>query len=187
LVKLDKIYTRGGDKGITSLGDGKRVKKNSIRIKACGDIDEANSSVGIAYCFCSPDIKKVLKKIQNHLFDIGGDLCVPEQKRKKFSFSKSAILYLEKQIDKNNQKLEKLNSFILPGGSKPSSFLHMARTIVRRSERSITELSGNEKVNPEIIKYINRLSDFLFVAARIENKKHGDILWIPNKNENLED
>ena len=185
MVKLDKIYTRGGDKGITSLGDGKRVKKNSIRIKACGDIDEANSSVGIACCFCSPDIKKVLKKIQNHLFDIGGDLCVPEkEKEKKFSFSIIATPYLEKQIDKNNQKLETLNSFILPGGSKPSSFLHMARAIVRRSERSITELSENEKVNPEIIKYINRLSDFLFVAARIENKKHGDILWIPNKNEN---
>ena len=189
MVKLDKIYTRGGDKGLTSLGDGKRVKKNSLRIRAYGEIDEANSSIGIACCFCSPNIKKILKKIQNHLFDIGGDLCFPEENinKKRLIFSKNATPYLEKELDKINEKLEELNSFILPGGSKSSSFLHLSRTIVRRSERSITELSDKEKVNPEIIKYINRLSDFLFVAARIENKKHGDILWVPNKNENLEE
>ncbi len=189
MVKLDKIYTRGGDKGLTSLGDGKRVKKNSKRVRAYGDIDEANASIGLASCFCSQEINKILRKIQNHLFDIGGDLCIPDKdgRKKTLSFSKTATFYLEKELDKINEKLESLNSFILPGGTKSSSFLHMARTIVRRSERSIAELNSNEKINPEIIKYINRLSDFLFVAARIENKKHGDILWVPNKNENLEE
>jgi len=189
LIKLDKIYTRGGDKGMTSLGDGKRVKKDSLRIKAYGDIDEVNSSIGIVCCFCSSNLKRILRKIQNHLFDIGADLCVPEEEnnKKKLRLSDHATSYLENELDKINEKLEALNSFILPGGSKSSSFLHLSRTIVRRSERSITKLNSTEKVNPEIIKYVNRLSDFLFVAARIENKKHGDILWIPNNNEDLED
>ena len=171
MVKLDKIYTRGGDKGLTSLGDGSRIEKNNMRIKAYGDIDEANSSLGICISFSSENIKKILLKIQNDLFDIGADLCSPDK-----------INFLESEIDNINSNLKKLDSFVLPSGSKSSSFIHLSRSLVRRAERSIVELDQKEKVNPDVLKYVNRLSDFLFVAARFENKKDGDILWVPNKN-----
>jgi cob(I)alamin adenosyltransferase len=183
LVRLNKIYTRGGDSGFTSLGDGTRVKKNIARIKACGEMDEANSSLGVAMCFCSKPLKKILTKIQNDLFDIGADLCVPKNKRRKIKnrkFLSEKINFLEQELDKLNKKLGNLKSFILPGGTEASSFLHLSRTIIRRAERSVVDLSLKEDINPEIIKYVNRLSDFLFVAARFENKKVGDILWIPN-------
>ena len=181
MVKLDKIYTRGGDSGLTSLGDGKRVKKNSLRIRAYGEIDEVNSILGIVVCYCNEFLKKIILKIQNDLFDVGADLCIPSLNEKKIILNEQNILFLEKELDKINDKLKKLDSFILPGGTKASSFLHYARTVTRRCERTIVELSSKEKINQNIIKYINRLSDFLFVAARIENIKDGDILWIPNK------
>ena len=182
MVKLDKIYTRGGDKGVTSLGDGSRVQKSNIRIKAYGDIDEANSSLGICVSFSDKSLKKTLLEIQNHLFDIGADLCFPEKSKKYVTISSDKIDFLENKIDHMNKDLDKLESFILPGGSQISSFLHLSRSHVRRAERSIIELNNKEKVSTDIIKYVNRLSDFLFVAARFENKKDGDILWIPNKN-----
>jgi cob(I)alamin adenosyltransferase len=181
LVKLDKIYTRGGDSGLTSLGDGKRVEKHSLRIRAYGEVDEVNSILGIVVCYCNEFLKKIILKIQNDLFDIGADLCIPSLKEKKIALNEKNILFLEKELDEINDKLKKLDSFILPGGTKASSFLHYARTVTRRCERTIVELSSKEKINQNIIKYINRLSDFLFVAARIENIKDGDILWIPNK------
>lgn len=181
MVKLDKIYTRGGDKGLTSLGDGSRVEKNNIRIRAYGDIDEANSSIGICIAFASVFIKEILLKVQNDLFDIGADLCFPEKSKRNVTISSNKIDFLEKQIDKINKDLGKLESFILPGGSKSSAFLHLSRSLVRRAERSIIELNEKELVNSDIIKYVNRLSDFLFVAARFENKEDGDILWAPNK------
>ena len=181
MVKLDKIYTRGGDSGLTSLGDGNRVEKHSLRIRAYGEIDEVNSILGIVVCYCNEFLKKIILKIQNDLFDIGADLCIPSLKEKKIALNEQNILFLEKELDKINDKLKKLDSFILPGGTKASSFLHYARTVTRRCERTIVELSYKEKINQNIIKYINRLSDFLFVAARIENIKDGDILWIPNK------
>ena len=181
MVKLDKIYTRGGDSGLTSLGDGKRVEKHSLRIRAYGEIDEINSVLGIVICYCNEFLKKIILKIQNDLFDIGADLCIPSLKEKKIALNEKNILFLEKELDEINDKLKKLDSFILPGGTKASSFLHYARTVTRRCERTIVELSSKEKINQNIIKYINRLSDFLFVAARIENIKDGDILWIPNK------
>ena len=115
------------------------------------------------------------------MFDIGADLCIPVKKDKKIILNSTQITFLEKELDKINSKLSKLNSFVLPGGSKASAYLHLSRTITRRCERTIVELNSKEKINKEIIKYINRLSDFLFVAARIENLKEGDILWIPNK------
>ena len=180
MVKLDKIYTKGGDKGLTSLGDGKRVSKNSLRVKSYGEVDEVNATIGIVVCYCSDHLKKNLKNIQNHLFDIGADLCIPDKNKKAKSLNEG-INMLEKEIDKMNTKLSPLKSFILPGGTKSSSFLHLARTITRRCERSLVELDSKEKINSEIIIYINRLSDFLFVAARIENMKDGDILWVPNK------
>ncbi len=182
MVKLDKIYTRGGDKGLTSLGDGSRIEKNNMRIKAYGDIDEANSSLGICISFSSENIKKILLKIQNDLFDIGADLCFPEKSKRNVTISPDKINFLESEIDNINSNLKKLDSFVLPSGSKSSSFIHLSRSLVRRAERSIVELDQKEKVNPDVLKYVNRLSDFLFVAARFENKKDGDILWVPNKN-----
>ena len=181
MVKLDKIYTRGGDKGSTSLGDGSRVDKSSARIKAYGEVDEANSSIGIAIAFSSSKIKNTLLAIQNDLFDVGADLCFPTQEKKKLTILSNRVVFLEDEIDKLNKDLSKLESFILPGGTRSSSFLHLSRSLVRRAERSIVELDKGEEVNPNVIKYINRLSDFLFVAARFENKKEGDILWVPNK------
>ncbi len=181
MVKLDKIYTRGGDKGLTSLGDGTRVNKSNSRIKAFGDIDEANSCIGVAMSFSSERINKTLIQVQNDLFDVGADLCFPPDSKKNVTILSANIEFLEKQIDDINKNLGKLESFILPSGSKASSFLHLSRSLVRRAERSIVELSQKEEVNTDILKYINRLSDFLFVAARFENKKDGDILWIPNK------
>ncbi|MEC8265281.1 MAG: cob(I)yrinic acid a,c-diamide adenosyltransferase [Pseudomonadota bacterium] len=180
MVKLDKIYTRGGDTGLTSLGNGERVKKDSLRVKSYGEVDEINSIIGVVVCYCSNKLKKTLRKIQNELFDIGAILCMPG-KKKNAKLINEAIVFLEKDIDKMNSKLSNLKSFILPGGSKSSSFLHLARTITRRCERTLVQLNSKEKMNPEIIQYINRLSDFLFVAARIENIKDGDILWVPNK------
>ena len=180
MIKLDKIYTRGGDTGTTSLGNGDRVKKDSLRVECYGEVDELNATIGVAICFCSNLQKKNLKKIQNELFDIGADLCMPQKKEKYDSISKG-VINLEKEIDKMNSKLSSLTSFILPGGTKSSSFLHLARTVTRRCERTLVKLNSKEKIDPEIIKYINRLSDFLFVLARIENIKDGDILWVPNK------
>ena len=182
MVKLDKIYTRGGDSGLTSLGDGKRIEKHSLRIRAYGEIDEVNSTLGIVACYCTEFLKKIILKIQNDLFDIGADLCIPSLKEKKIILNEQNVLFLEKELDEMNAKLKKLESFILPGGTKASSFLHCARTVTRRCERTIVELNSKEKINKNIIKYINRLSDFLFVAARIENIEDGDILWVPNKN-----
>ena len=182
MVKLDKIYTRGGDSGLTSLGDGKRIEKHSLRIRAYGEVDEVNSILGIVACYCNKFLKKIILKIQNDLFDIGADLCIPSLKEKKIILNEQNVIFLEKELDAMNDRLKKLDSFILPGGTKASSFLHCARTVTRRCERTIVELNSKEKINKNIIKYINRLSDFLFVAARIENIEDGDILWIPNKN-----
>ena len=180
MVKLDKIYTRGGDTGLTSLGNGDRVKKDSLRVKSYGEVDEINAIIGVVTCYCSDNLKKNLRHIQNELFDIGAILCVPEKKNNTEA-KNFGVLSLENEIDKMNSKLSDLKSFILPGGTKSSSFLHLARTITRRCERTLVKLQSKEKINPEIIKYINRLSDFLFVAARIENIDDGDILWVPNK------
>ena len=180
MIKLDKIYTKGGDKGQTSLGDGNRVSKNQYRIKAYGEIDEANSTIGIAYIYSSDELRLILRKIQHHLFDIGADLCKPYKEENSKRFQKP-VLFLESELDKLNEKLDELNSFILPGGTHASAYLHLSRTIVRRAERSIIDLLEKEKVNPTLLKYINRLSDFLFVAARFENRELGDILWTPEK------
>ena len=182
MVKLDKIYTRGGDKGETSLGDGQRVKKNSRRIEAYGNIDELNSTIGVVICYLSKDIVSTFKQIQNDLFDIGADLCVPKSE-KKLVFDGTRVTFLEGKLDVLNDELKQLDSFILPGGTKSSAYLHVSRTVARRTERSLINLNDKEMVNPDIIKYINRLSDYLFVAARFENKKEGDILWVPNKKE----
>jgi len=184
MIKLDKIYTKGGDKGKTSLGNGKRVEKSHIRIEAFGAVDEANALLGIANLNMPSPYKKMILRIQNDLFDLGADLCMPEEKNlnyKPLRITQNHIDRLEKEIDSMNKNLKPLKSFILPGGSKEAANLHLARTIVRKTEILIVKLNKNEKINPLALIYINRLSDHLFVSARAINKqkKCSDLLWIP--------
>ena len=185
MVQLTRIYTRGGDKGKTSLGDGSRVSKNSIRMDALGTVDEVNAFLGVCHLYVNSEIKDILRKIQNDLFDIGADLCCPEDNAsgKTLRLESPRVAWVESQIDALNAFLSPLNSFVLPGGSEASSFLHTARTITRRAERVLVALSEVEKVNPEIIKYFNRLSDYLFVVGRFLNDKGTkDVLWVPGGN-----
>jgi cob(I)alamin adenosyltransferase len=184
LVKLNKIYTRTGDKGSTLLGDGKRVEKNSLRVDAYGSVDEANATIGLSILRTNIKIKKILQLIQNDLFDLGADLCVPDKKNsKKLKITKDRVDYIEEKIDNFNKKLAPINSFILPSGSESSTYLHIARTVTRRAERKVVALSKKEKINPITIIYLNRLSDLLFVLARYTNNKgKKDILWKPGKN-----
>jgi len=184
LVKLNKIYTKIGDKGSTQLGDGKMVNKDSLRVDAYGSVDEANATIGLSILRTNIKIKKILKVVQNDLFDLGADLCIPDKKNtQKLKITKDRVDYIEEKIDNFNKELSSLNSFILPGGSESSTYLHIARTVTRRAERKIVTLSKKEKINPITIIYLNRLSDLLFVFARYTNNKgKKDILWKPGKN-----
>ena len=184
MVKLNKIYTKIGDKGSTQLGDGKIVNKNSLRVDAYGSVDEANATIGLSILRTNIKIKKILKIVQNDLFDLGADLCIPDKKNtQKLKITKDRVDYIEEKIDNFNKELSSLNSFILPGGSESSTHLHIARTVTRRAERKIVALSKKEKINPITIIYLNRLSDLLFVLARYTNNKgKKDILWKPGKN-----
>ncbi len=181
MVKLDKIYTRGGDKGETSLIGGQRVKKINPRIETCGNIDETNSILGLSLIYSSPKIKEIVLKIQNDLFDLGADLANPVlEDDKALRIIEKQVERLEGDIDQLNSELNELSSFILPGGELSASFLHLARSVCRRSERSLVKLMETEEVNIFCLKYLNRLSDLLFVLARYENKKgKNDILWQP--------
>ncbi|MFN7662642.1 MAG: cob(I)yrinic acid a,c-diamide adenosyltransferase [Alphaproteobacteria bacterium] len=183
MVQLTKIYTRGGDKGQTSLGDGKRISKTSLRIQAIGAVDETNAALGVCTLFLTPNFIKSIRHIQNDLFDIGADLCVPENSAKKsLSLKEMQVTWLEKEMDRFNESLPPLSSFILPGGSAASTHLHLARTITRRAERDVSALSEQEDVNQEILIYLNRLSDYLFVLCRVLNDNGAtDILWVPGK------
>ena len=181
MVKLDKIYTKGGDSGYTSIVGGQRVKKSSILIEAISNVDELNAVLGFIINYLPTNKKKIIRNIQNDLFDLGADLATPFSiKKNTIRLSDRHTAYLEKAIDKINAKLKPLTSFILPGGDKISSLYHLARTICRRCEISIVQLSEKVKINTEILKYINRLSDLLFVLARQTNKN--EILWKPLKN-----
>ena len=184
MIKLNKIYTRTGDKGSTQLGDGKRVDKNSLRVDAYGSVDEANATIGLSILRTNTKIKKILQIIQNDLFDLGADLCMPDKKKiQKLKITKDRVDYIEKKIDSFNKELAPLSSFILPGGSESSTYLHIARTVTRRAERKVCALSKKERINPVAIIYLNRLSDLLFVLARYTNNKgKKDILWKPGKN-----
>lgn len=185
MVKLTKIYTRTGDNGITSLGNGERVLKTSLRIQAIGTIDELNAVLGVASLALPNNILKDTKRIQNDLFDIGADLCVPETApRKNLYLKNNQVKWIEEQIDLFNQTLLPLSSFVLPGGSEASAYLHLSRTIARRAERDVIALSEKEQINKEIIMYLNRLSDYLFVLGRVLNNKGAqDVLWIPAENQ----
>ena len=186
MVKLTKIYTRGGDEGFTSLGSGDRVAKYSDRPAAYGAVDEANAAIGLARLEAAGTVDEALARIQNDLFDLGADLCTPEGGERKsgaLRISQNQVDRLENEIDLMNKSLQPLSSFVLPGGSPVGAFLHNARTIVRRAERHITLLSSKEEVNPAAIKYINRLSDHLFVLSRHVNDNGAkDVLWVPGKN-----
>jgi cob(I)alamin adenosyltransferase len=188
MVKLDKIYTRGGDSGQTSLGNGERVPKSSARVSAYGDVDEANSVLGIVRLHTSGETDRVLARIQNDLFDVGADLCVPIEEAPAYPplrVTQPQIDWLEAQIDHINAELSPLTSFILPGGSPAAAFLHQARTVVRRAERLVVELlaTPDEAVNRLVLIYLNRLSDLLFVMSRAVNHGGGgDVLWVPAAN-----
>ncbi|MDM7945658.1 cob(I)yrinic acid a,c-diamide adenosyltransferase [Oceanibaculum nanhaiense] len=186
MVKLTRIYTRGGDKGKTSLGNGKRVDKHALRVAAYGAVDEANAAIGIARLHMAdmPQPDAMLVRIQNDLFDLGADLCTPDD-GKPLGYEPLRILdmqvqRLEREIDAMNAELAPLSSFVLPGGVPASAHLHLARTLSRRAERAITRLSRREQVSPAALQYINRLSDHLFVLGRFLNDKGaGDVLWVP--------
>tara|TARA_R110002110_G_scaffold125067_10_gene302724 strand:- start:153 stop:716 length:564 start_codon:yes stop_codon:yes gene_type:complete len=186
MVTLDKIYTRGGDAGQTSLGDGKRVDKHSLRVAAYGTSDEANGVIGMARLHSDGEMDAMLSRIQNDLFDLGADLCTPEDGRKAegaLRISPEQVVRLEREIDAINVDLAPLKSFILPGGTPLAAHLHLARTIVRRAERIMTELAAIEQINPDVIRYVNRLSDHLFVLARVANDNgRSDVLWQPGAN-----
>ncbi len=185
MVKLTRIYTRGGDKGETSLGDGRRVPKHDRRVAAYGTVDEANAAVGLARLHLGRDRKTdaMLGRIQNDLFDLGADLCTPSAGRKAkgaLRIVDAQVKRLEREIDALNAGLKPLASFVLPGGTPASAYLHLARTVVRRAERLMTRLAETETVNPAAIRYANRLSDLLFVLARHCNRRRKrDVLWVP--------
>ena len=189
MVVLNKIYTRTGDKGDTALGDGARVAKFSTRVSAYGTSDELNSTVGVARLHAAGDMDARLTLIQNDLFDLGADMCRPnmeldaEAEYPPLRMVAAQVQRLEDEIDQMNAVLDPLRSFILPGGTPLAAHLHICRTVARRAERLAVELSTTETVNPEAIKYLNRLSDWFFVAARIANNDgKDDVLWVPGAN-----
>jgi len=186
VVKLTRIYTRGGDAGETSLGDGSRVAKSDLRVAAYGTVDEANAVIGLARQHTEADADAMLSRIQNDLFDLGADLCTPEDADRKagaLRIVSGQVERLESEIDAVNAALAPLESFVLPGGSPAAAYLHMARTVARRAERLTVQLSASEAVNPEALKYLNRLSDLLFVLSRHCNGLGaGDVLWVPGGN-----
>lgn len=188
MVRLTRIYTRGGDRGETSLGNGARVPKHDLRVAAYGTVDEANAVIGLARQHTRDDdpADSMLARIQNDLFDLGADLCTPEQAEPKYPplrILDAQVDRLEREIDSMNEALAPLTSFILPGGSPASAHLHLARTVVRRAERLMTELALHETVNPAAVKYANRLSDHLFVLSRrLNGNGASDVLWVPGAN-----
>jgi cob(I)alamin adenosyltransferase len=189
MVVLNKIYTRTGDKGDTALGDGTRVAKHNARVTAYGTSDELNSFVGVARLVASDDMDTALARIQNDLFDLGADLCRPdmasdaEAEYPPLRMIAAQIDRLESEIDAMNANLSPLRSFILPGGTPLAAHLHVCRTVARRAERLTVELAGSQPVNPVAIKFLNRLSDWFFVAARMANNGgKNDVLWVPGAN-----
>jgi cob(I)alamin adenosyltransferase len=179
--RLSKIYTRTGDNGTTGLGDGTRVNKDSIRVEAMGDVDELNAVLGVMLTEPLPElIHKTLIRVQHDLFDLGGEVCIPGHVRVK----PERVDVLENVLDELNDQLEPLKEFILPGGTRAAAYCHLARTVCRRAERQLIRLNRDEAVTDTSLKYLNRLSDLLFVMCRVINKASGrpDVLW-QNENE----
>jgi cob(I)alamin adenosyltransferase len=190
MVVLNRIYTRTGDDGSTALASGERRAKHDLRVAAYGTVDEANACIGLARLHTAaadPDIEAMLARIQNDMFDLGADLATPEAGGDTglppLRIVAEQVARLEREIDGLNKRLKPLRTFVLPGGSPASAALHLARTVTRRAERDATRLAAEEEVNAEAIRYLNRLSDFLFVAARCLNDNgNADLLWVPGKN-----
>jgi cob(I)alamin adenosyltransferase len=186
MVRLTRIYTRGGDGGETSLGDGTRLSKHALRIEAYGTVDEANAAIGLARLHADAEADELLGRIQNDLFDLGADLCTPEGGRRQSGALRlvpAQVERLEHEIDAMNATLAPLDSFVLPGGTAAAAHLHLARTVTRRAERLVSKLAAAEPVNPEALRYLNRLSDHLFVLSRRVNKGGTlDVLWRPGAN-----
>ncbi len=189
MVVLNRIYTRTGDKGETALVDGSRVPKDAPRVDAYGTVDELNATLGLARLHADGTLADAVARIQNDLFDLGADLANPgferdaEAKRPPLRTVAAQVDRLEGEIDAMNADLAPLRSFVLPGGSALAAHLHLARTVCRRAERAAVTLAGAESVNPEAVRYLNRLSDWLFVAARVANDRgSADILWVPGAN-----
>jgi cob(I)alamin adenosyltransferase len=191
MVVLNKIYTRTGDDGTTALGSGRRVAKYDLRVESYGTLDETNAVIGLARMHtgaAEPELDAMLARIQNDLFDLGADLCFPDETKDgsaRLQVTDAQVEWLEGQIDSLNRTLDPLRSFVLPGGTPAASFLHLARTVSRRAERLMVALRSrpDEPVGDAALRYINRLSDFLFVAARYANGKgKSDVMWVPGKN-----
>ena len=189
MVVLSKIYTRSGDKGETALGDGSRVPKHAPRVAAYGTVDETNATIGMARLHASDEMDVALARIQNDLFDLGADLCTPDIQNDatapdpRLRMVAAQVDRLEAEIDALNTRLTPLRSFVLPGGSPLAAHFHLCRTTCRRAERLVTELATTEPVNPDALKYLNRLSDWFFVAGRIANDDgRADVLWTPGAN-----
>ena len=186
MVVLSKIYTRTGDAGETALGNGARVAKHTPRVEAYGNVDETNATVGLARQHASGDIDEALARVSNDLFDLGADLCLPgmdkdaERDYPPLRMAQAQVLRLEAEIDAMNARLTPLKSFILPGGSALAAQLHLCRTVCRRAERGVVDLATREEVNVAALHYLNRLSDWFFVAGRIANEGgEADVLWVP--------
>ncbi len=186
MVVLSKIYTKTGDGGETALGNGDRVAKHALRVSAYGTVDETNATIGLARLHSSGDMDAALARVSNDLFDLGADLCTPDRENDekapypRLRMIDAQVARLEAEIDAMNGKLTPLRSFILPGGSALAAHLHLCRTVCRRAERLTVELAAAEDVNPAAVKYLNRLSDWFFVAGRIANSDgKDDVLWVP--------
>ena len=190
MIVLNKIYTKKGDDGKTELGNGNRIQKFSTRVEAYGPVDEVNSVIGTVTCLSiSTELKTALERIQNDLFDLGADLCLPESENENLAYEplrvhKDQVSRLESEIDAMNKSIEPIRSFVLPGGTEIAANFHLCRTICRRAERRVVKLMETEKINLEALIYLNRLSDWFFVAARKSNNNgKSDILWKPANNQ----
>ncbi|QFS97037.1 Cob(I)yrinic acid a,c-diamide adenosyltransferase [Labrenzia sp. THAF191b] len=190
MVVLNKIYTKTGDDGTTALGSGERRRKSDLRIEAYGTVDETNSVVGLIRLQTgqsAPEVDQVLGRIQNDLFDLGADLATPDTGEdlgyEPLRITDAQVTAIEQAIDVLNAELKPLRSFVLPGGSPAAAYLHLARTVSRRAERLMVELAAREQINPAAVRYMNRLSDYFFVASRYLNDKgEQDVLWVPGQN-----
>ncbi len=183
MVRIDRVVTRGGDTGETSLGDGTRVPKDALRVEAYGEVDEANAALGMLRLHCEGEADAMLGRIMNDLFDVGADLCVPGAAGERLRLTDAPSLRLEAEVTAMNAELPALTSFVLPGGTAGAAHAHLARTLVRRAERRVVALSHVEEVNPAVVRYLNRLSDHLFVLGRwLNGKGAGDVLWVPGAN-----
>lgn len=183
MIRIDRVVTRGGDGGETSLGDGRRVPKDALRVEAYGTVDEANACVGLVRLHCAgdPDADAMLARIQNDLFDVGADLCVPGEVGERLRVTDAPTLRLEAETAAMNAALAPLTSFVLPGGTPAGAQAHLARTVVRRAERLVVRLAREDTVNPAVLRLLNRLSDHLFVLGRRLNGGR-DVTWVPGAN-----